>query len=161
MMAERTTLITARREAEDNLIKTVVQLSVAMIVILTGFITQSELTLSGTFYCLFLSSLVLFGLAIVAGLCEQWLSSKAYEAQQVMVEHYYTKKIAEFETPKETAWVRTAQTTALILFVAALLALTILAAIKASEKYDVEKQTNTLTSSIKAQSATTTEPRPK
>jgi hypothetical protein len=36
MMSERTTLITAKRESEDNLIKTVVQLSSAMIVLAAG-----------------------------------------------------------------------------------------------------------------------------
>ena len=57
MMAERTVLIAAQRDAQDNLIKTIIQLSSALIALMAGFITQSKLSLSASSKIVFSISL--------------------------------------------------------------------------------------------------------
>lgn len=135
MMAERTALITARRESEDNLIKTVIQLSAALLALLAGFISQAKITLSLLTLTLFACALAALAVAIIAGLWEQRFASKAYLDQQKLVEDYFQKNIAEFEEPPANKSVRRAQTTAFITFVSALLCLGIFAFVEARESY--------------------------
>lgn len=135
MMSERTTLITARREAEDNLVKTIIQLAAALLALLAGFISQSSKALG-------MPTLVLFGIAlaaliasIVAGLMEQRFSSKAYLDQQKLVEDYFQKNISEFSEPNANKNVRRAQAAAFVFFVVALILLGIFAIAEAGDNY--------------------------
>lgn len=133
MMSERTALITARREAEDNLIKTVIQVSAALLALLAGFISQAKIELSNSTLALFGTSLLGLAIAIIAGLWEQRFASQAYLMQQKLVEDYFQKKIREFAEPLANKSVRRAQTTAFVAFVAALLCLGIFAVIEARD----------------------------
>lgn len=135
MMSERTALITARREAEDNLIKTVIQLSAALLALLAGFITQAKIVLSPLTLILFGVALTSLAGAIIAGLFEHRFASRAYLEQQQLVEDYFQKKIAEFGEPTANKAVRKAQAAAFIAFVAALLCLGIFAFVHAREAY--------------------------
>ena len=120
MMSERTDLIKARREAEDNLVKTIVQLSATLIVLLAGFLTQTSVRIySGNSWMLAVVVLLLI-FSLVAGLSEHIFSSKAYLAQQILVEKFYNKEINDFSEPSANRWVRRFQVSAFIFFVGSL-----------------------------------------
>jgi hypothetical protein len=135
MMSERTSLITARRESEDNLIKTVIQLAAALLALLAGFISQAQIAVSQCALVLFGTALASLMISIVAGLCEQRFSSNAYLQQQKLVEDYFQKKISDFAEPAANDAVRKAQATAFITFVAALLCLGLFAFVEARQGY--------------------------
>ena len=119
-MSERTDLIKARREAEDNLVKTIVQLSATLIVLLAGFLTQTSVRIySGNSWMLAVVVLLLI-FSLVAGLSEHIFSSKAYLAQQILVEKFYNKEINDFSEPSANRWVRRFQVSAFIFFVGSL-----------------------------------------
>lgn len=121
MMNERSILITARRESEDNLIKNIISLSSAMIVLMAGFTTQAEIEFSSTLIILFCFSLALSLAAIVFGMLENYFSSRAYLKQQALVEQFYSKVIAEFCEPNENKYVRRSQFAAFASFLISLL----------------------------------------
>ena len=135
MMSERTELIKARREAEDNLVKTIIQLSSALVVLLAGFAVQSKVDLVGLPYWLFVLATICSAVAIAAGLAEHFYSSKAYLAQQKLVEDYFSKRISSFSEPKENAQVRKAQLAAFASFLVSLGLLGIIAISKAGVSY--------------------------
>lgn len=144
MMTERTELIKARRETEDNLIKTIIQLSSALIVLMSGFIVQSKINLSQRTLLEFSLVILFMMLSIIFGLTEQFSSSRAYLAQQILVEQYYTKKISVFREPSVNTVVRCAQAAAFFFFVLALIILGVFAVTQAGAKTDVEQQTTTI-----------------
>ena len=150
MMAERTALITARRESEDNLIKTIVQVAAALIVLMAGFVSQAKVEITGWSLILFGITLVAMIAAIVAGLTEQYFSSKAYLEQQGLVEDFYQKKIWTFGDPPSNKWVRKAQVTAFSCFIAALVSAAIFALVKAG---DVNVEVERTPTSIEAKGA--------
>lgn len=139
MMTERTALITARRESEDSLIKTIVQLAAALIALMAGFISQSKFDLSGSSKALFGTTLIAMVLSIIAGLTEHYFASKAYLEQQKLVEDFYQKRIATFADPPSNRRVKLAQLTAFLTFVAALLSLSLFAILNAGDNH-VEAQ---------------------
>jgi hypothetical protein len=141
MMAERTVLIAAQRDAQDNLIKTIIQLSSALIALMAGFSTQSKLSFSALSSSVFSISLASLGIAIVSGLTENFYSSKAYSEQQKILEDYYSKYISEFREARSNKLVRRAQLCAFTFFVIALLCLAIFGIIEAKGKSDVKKST--------------------
>ncbi|MGY4397713.1 hypothetical protein ACVWZA_002910 [Sphingomonas sp. UYAg733] len=160
MMSERTELIKARREAEDHLIKTIIQLSAALIALIAGFLAQTNILIDLNFLLLFSSVLILFILALTAGLAEQFFSSKAYQAQQIILEKYYNKEINEFSEPKANWWVRFFQLSSFSFFVLALITLACFAIIQAGKREDVRKQqsqpaSSTSTSAASSSAATT------
>ena len=135
MMSERTALITARREAEDNLVKTVIQLAAALLALLAGFVSQAKLDLSFLDVALFGIVLVALAVSIIAGLWEQRFSSQAYLEQQKLVEDYFQRRIAEFDEPSANKSVRRAQAVAFASFVAALLCLGSFAFVQVRDNY--------------------------
>ena len=160
-MAERATLITGWREAEDNLVKNVIQLSSALVALMTGFIAQTNFSLARYVFWLFSIAIILLGVSIAFGLTEQFLSSRAYLAQQKMLEQYYTKKISEFSEPLINRWVRFSQGGAFLSFALALVMIGIFAVLQAGDKTDVrQKQPTTATSSSPAAATTTTSSSP-
>lgn len=132
MMAERSVLITSRRESEDNLIKTIIQISSALIAVMAGFVAQTDFVLSGIRETLFSISIAAMGLAMIAGLSEHFFSSKAYQEQQVMLEDFYGEYINEFTEAPSNKNVRRAQVAAFIFFVLSLGALGTFAIIEAA-----------------------------
>lgn len=109
MMSERTELIKARREAEDSLVKTVIQLASALLVLLAGYAVGDDAHLSGLPYWIFCLALVSLSASVVAGLAEHRFSSQAYRAQQDLVEKFYTRQISSFDEPLANKWVKRAQ----------------------------------------------------
>ncbi len=155
MMAERTVLIAAQREAQDTLIKTIIQLSSALIALMAGFITQAKFALTDTNLFFFSAAVLSFAASIVFGLMENFFGSKAYKEQQVMLEDYYGKYIGEFAEAKWNKWVHRAQLGAFLFFVIALLSLAIFGLLEAKGKSDV-KQSTVTTSSSSSPTTTTT-----
>ncbi len=155
MMAERTVLIAAQREAQDTLIKTIIQLSSALIALMAGFITQAKFALTETNLFVFSAAVLSFAASIVFGLMENFFGSKAYKEQQVMLEDYYGKYIGEFAEAKWNKWVHRAQLGAFLFFVIALLSLAIFGLLEAKGKSDV-KQSTVTTSSPTTTTTTTT-----
>jgi MFS family permease len=135
MMSERTALITARRESEDNLIKTIIQLSAALLALLAGFISQAKIRPSALSLSLFGAALFALAIAIVTGLLEQRFSSQAYLEQQKLVEDYFQKKISTFDDPPANKLVRKAQAGAFVSFLVALICLGIFAFAEARNSY--------------------------
>lgn len=148
MMAERTVLIAAQRDAQDNLIKTVIQLSSALIALMAGFITQAKIYPTGIALVIFSASLSSLGIAIVCGLTENFFSSRAYNEQQKMLEDYYGKYIGEFVDAKSNKSVRRAQLGAFSFFVIALLCLAAFGILEAKGKSDVKRSTTPSSSAI-------------
>ena len=156
MMAERTVLIAAQREAQDTLIKTIIQLSSALIALMAGFITQAKFGLTDTNLVVFSVSVLSFAASIVFGLMENFFGSKAYKEQQIMLEDYYGKYICEFAEAKWNKWVHRAQLGAFLFFVIALLFLAIFGLLEAKGKSDVKQSTATPTAATTTTTTTTT-----
>jgi len=154
MMAERTDLIKARREAEDNLVKTVIQLSATLIALIAGFLTQTSVHVSSNFFIFLVLSVIFLVVALMSGLAEHLFSSHAYLEQQQSVEKFYTRQINSFAEPWANRWVRTCQVTSFIAFVTALIFLTIFAIKQAGE----DSHGKSLTTSSPATSAAASSP---
>ena len=156
MRDERRALITAQRESQDNFVKTIVQLSSSLVVLMAGFSTQAALKPSNLSRDLFVAALVLAVSAIILGLIEQLLTSKACKAQQVWVELYYTKRISKFDEPKQNWWINIFQIAALLCFTTALGLLSIMASIQIGANSDVGATTATATTATTATTTATT-----
>ncbi len=139
MMSERTVLITAQRESEDNLIKTIIQLSSTMIALTAGFSAQSNFDISGSSFFAAAIGIIFLVLATFFGLIEHWFASKAYAQQQKLLVDYYQKKISEFEDPKANKCVRWSQRAALISFTIAMIFVAMLAVLQFKESPNVGK----------------------
>uniref|UniRef100_UPI0018F87BD2 hypothetical protein n=1 Tax=Allosphingosinicella vermicomposti TaxID=614671 RepID=UPI0018F87BD2 len=134
MMSERTELIKARREAEDTLVKTIIQLSATLIALIAGFITQTSVQVEPRLLPVLILALILLVLSLASGLSEHIFSSKAYLAQQKLVEQFYSRKINSFDEPWENKWVRRCQVASFGLFVSALISLATFSVFQAGEK---------------------------
>ena len=134
MMSEPTHLITAKRESEDNLIKTIIQIGSALLVVIAGFSAQKDMSLSPASFWVSVAAMVLLVTAIASGLVEHLFSSRAYGQQLKSMEAYYTRVASSFDEPPANKWVIRSQKTALILFAMALIFVTIFAVIQFSEK---------------------------
>jgi hypothetical protein len=145
MMSERTTLITARRESEDNLIKAIIQLSSALVVLMAGFISNAKIPLSTLSFALFCVSILALGFSIIGGLGEQFFSSKAYQEQQILLEQFYTKEISSFSEAPSNRKVRVSQVSAFVFFVLALFSLSAFAVVQGKGKIDVSQQSPSTT----------------
>jgi hypothetical protein len=154
MMAERSVLITARRESEDNLIKTIIQISSALIAVIAGFASQSDFSLTGCQISLFIFLILSLCLAIIAGLAEQFFSSKAYQEQQKMLEDYFGKDIDNFSEAPSNKRVRSAQVSAFVFFVMSLGVLGIFAVVEVTGNSDAQQPAASATPTSAA-SATT------
>ena len=97
-IAERNKLIEGKRNAEDNFVKTVIQLSSAIALLVPGFIVAQPQNL-GEPSTLLVFGLILVFLALLAGLSEQFLSSLAYGKQIKKTDDYYLKKTSDVSPP--------------------------------------------------------------
>lgn len=159
MMSERTTLITARRESEDNLVKTIIQLSTTMIALTAGFATQSKVTFSNESLMVAVGGIFFLAVATLAGLLEHWFASKAYGQQQKFLEDYYTKKIDQFSEAHANRFVRWSQLSALISFTLAMICVSILAILQIKESSNVSRfSTNTASAASTAAASTNAAP---
>lgn len=139
MMSERTELIKARRESEDNFVKTIIQLSSALLVLLAGFSVNSKDKLNLSSETLFQFCAIATMAAIIFGLLEHHFSSKAYQRQQELLESYYSKNIKAFSEPIENFYVRLLHILQFLAFALALLLVAIFASSQVGENHDREK----------------------
>ena len=157
MMSERTALITARRESEDSLVKTIIQLAAALVALMAGFVAQSQIEIEGFAFVLFAVALGGLGVSIISGLTEHYFSSKAYDEQQKLVENFYQKVISTFGPAPSNRFVRWAQLVAFTSFVIALVSLGAFALVEAGENNAGRKiPTSTATSTSTAASTAAT-----
>ncbi|WP_156348576.1 hypothetical protein [Sphingomonas sp. Leaf23] len=131
MMSERTELIKARRDAEDTLIKTIIQLSSSLITLTAGFVSLTSVRIVP--HAIWPLSITLIGLllAVVSGLLENIFSSRAYSAQQKNLEEYFSKRIKVFEEPKENRYIRITQRVSFGMFSLSLIAIGVFGVLQA------------------------------
>ncbi|MFO6446424.1 hypothetical protein ACLBKU_04700 [Erythrobacter sp. NE805] len=146
MMAERTELNKARRESEDNFVKSIIQLSSGLLLLLAGFAVNARDKLTDASESLFGFCAFSLLISICAGLAEHHLSAKAHQRQQEIVERYYTKVIKSYSEPLENFYVRMAQLIQFLAFAAALLFLMIIAASQIGETNVRQEKQYTATS---------------
>lgn len=140
MMSERTELIKARREAEDNLIKTIIQISAALIALLAGFAAQTNAKIDEDLFKYVIISVCFLSVSLIGALSEQIFASKAYSEQQVAVEQYYQKLVSNFQDPPSNKHVRRLQKLSFSCFVIALISLGLFAALQARTKLYVRQK---------------------
>ena len=116
LISERNKLISAKREAEDGFVKTIVQLSSAIILAVPGFLAFNKVKPYAP-SPLLLVGLALIGLSLISALCEQYLSSHAYDRQIAKTDAYYTKASNDISPPTVSKFVRVALTVAFVGFV--------------------------------------------
>jgi len=121
MMAERSALITAKRSSEDDLIKSLIQLSSAALLIIPGALLTSQIKLSNISNVFLALGSLSFVMTLVAALAEQRFSSWAYDEQVKVIKEYYDRKSLITEHVKSAKWVKRASITAFILFVSGLI----------------------------------------
>lgn len=97
-IAERNKLIECKRNAEDAFVKTIIQLSSAIALLVPTFVVSQSERLSQPSIMLVVGLTFVF-LALVAGLSEQFLSSIAYGRQITKTADYYAKRIRNVSPP--------------------------------------------------------------
>jgi hypothetical protein len=117
MMAERTELIKAKREAEDGAIRTKTQISSAILAVLAGFSLQLKAAIGAWQIAVIAAVAVSLALTILFGIIEQRFASEAYQQQLSSLQRYYTKEIASYSDPPANARVRCSQKLCMIAFV--------------------------------------------
>jgi hypothetical protein len=124
MIAERNLLITAKRSAEDELVKSIVKLSSAALLLIPGFVIGSKLPLDTFWSALLMGVGIVFLLAaMMTGMLEQFLSSVAYDKQIEIITRYYDRLGKETFDPKSASRVRYAQVGTFTFFALAVLSL--------------------------------------
>jgi hypothetical protein len=123
MISERTSLLTAKRETEDELVRTIIKLSSAALLLIPGILVTSGISLPRGWSIILLSGGAAFFVAsLIAAMLEQFLSSRAYE-KQVAVSQAYFQQLSVITHDEESArQVRLAQLTAFGLFIAGVVA---------------------------------------
>jgi preprotein translocase subunit Sss1 len=117
MMAERTALITAKRETEDELVRTIIKLSSASLLLLPGLLLTAGGHASSVINGWLTAGAIAFALSLLAAMLEQFLSSKAYDRQIRISIDFYQRKSTLTSDRTFSGYVRAAQVTAFALFV--------------------------------------------
>lgn len=105
LMRERTLLISAKRESENELIRTLVKLSSAAALIVPGVIFSSDgLSIPEESKQFLFFGIIAFVMSLIFALTEQFFSSLAYNAQTRVTIKFYQKESEEIES---WAWSRT------------------------------------------------------
>lgn len=123
-ITERNRLIDGKRNAEDNFVKTVIQLSSAIALLVPSFVVAQPARLSNL-SPLLITGLVLIFFALVGGLSEQFLSSLAYGKQIEKTDDYYAKRTSDVSPPAMSKAVLVALFGTFLFFVAGVLVLSI------------------------------------
>ena len=116
-ISERNKLISAKREAEDGFVNTIIQLSTAIVLAVPGLMALNKEGLREP-TGLLISGIVLVSVALLAALCEQFLSSIAYEKQIEKTDAYYKKESSDVTAPKTSKYVKLCLALAFISFLA-------------------------------------------
>lgn len=97
-ISERNRLIEGRRSAEEQFVKTVIQLSSGIALLVPSFLTASSGATKAPSNLLILGLSAIF-LALVFGLSEQYVSSLAYAKQLKRTDEYYLRQTADVSQP--------------------------------------------------------------
>lgn len=123
-IAERNKLIEGKRNAEDNFVKTVIQLSSAIALLVPGFVMTQHAHPARPSTLLVIGLMLTF-LALIGGLSEQFLSSLAYGKQIQKTDDYYAKKSSDVSPPAMSKAVAVALFAAFSCFLGGVLVLSI------------------------------------
>lgn len=121
-IAERNKLIEGKRNAEDSFVKTVVQLSSGIALLVPGFIVSHPERHSMP-SALLIVGLSLIFLALIGGLSEQFVSSLAYGKQIEKTDDYYAKRTSDVSPPALSKAVTLALFSTFLFFVSGVLVL--------------------------------------
>ena len=99
---ERNRLISGRRETEDGYIKTVIQLSSAILLLVPGLLNTLAKTGMAGIHNATLAGLSFIALSLTTALSEQFLSSIAYKTQIKKTDSYYLMKSSDMNPPTIT-----------------------------------------------------------
>ena len=119
-LSERNTLICSKREAEDGFVKTIIQLSTAIVLAVPGLMALNRDIILKSYFLL-VAGIFLVSLALVSALCEQFLSSVAYEKQIEKTDAYYTKKSTDTSAPQASRFVKYCLLTSFVTFLTGIL----------------------------------------
>lgn len=114
-IAERNKLTSAKREAEDGFVKTIIQLSSAIVLSVLAVLSLNKAEVKEPSYYL-IGGIILVSLSLLCALSEQFLSSLAYEKQIAKTDAYYTRKSSDITPPKISHCVRAFLASAFALF---------------------------------------------
>jgi hypothetical protein len=123
-IAERNKLIEGKRSAEDSFVKTVIQLSSGIALLVPGFIVSHPERHAMPSVLLIFGLLLIF-LALIGGLSEQFMSSVAYGKQIQKTDDYYAKKTSDVSPPAMSRAVAIALFGTFLFFVGGVLVLSI------------------------------------
>jgi hypothetical protein len=116
MMAERTALITAKRETEDELVRTLIKLSSASLLLIPGLLFAKEGNTEFIVNGWLELGAIAFVLCLLCAMLEQFLSSKAYDRQIKISMDFYQKRSEKTSDEVFSACVRWTQSIAFLLF---------------------------------------------
>lgn len=121
LISERNLLVTARAERQNELVKTITQLSSGAILLIPTVLLTKDVSVprfgdAKAFYV----GLALLAGSLVLSVLEQHLSAWAYSEQEKVVIDYYLLKSERDHAVEAAAWVRWSRTGAFIAFVAGL-----------------------------------------
>ena len=123
-ISERNKLIEGKRNAEDSFVKTVIQLSSGIALLVPGFVmTQPERLAKPS--SLLIAGLILIFLALIGGLSEQFLSSLAYGKQIKKTDDYYERRTSDVSPPAMSKAVGAALFVAFMCFLGGVIVLSI------------------------------------
>jgi len=116
-MSERNLLVTAKADRENELVRTLIQLSSAGLLLIPAVVTSQEVDIPRFGQAiLFYLGLISISMALILAVVEQHLSSMAYERQMQIVFDYYTK-VSDLDHDKNwVAAVRWSRTFSLVFF---------------------------------------------
>jgi hypothetical protein len=114
-IAERNKLISAKRDAEDGFIKTIIQLSSTIVLAVPTALSVGSKTLRSPSILLDIG-ILLVAASLIFALLEQFLSSHAYDRQLAKTDAYYSKAISDVTAPVTSRLVRSAIVIAFVTF---------------------------------------------
>ena len=122
MKAECAALDAARQAREDGLIGTIIQLSSAALLVIPGLLLGSDEGVpSAGDAPLLMAGILLFLVALILAMLEQYLSGHAYRRQREIVQDYYLLESEKSHDDMFDKWVRLARNSACVTFALAVL----------------------------------------
>jgi hypothetical protein len=119
-ISERNKLISAKREAEDGFVKTIIQLSSAIVLAVPSVLALDKSNVRVPSFFL-MAGIALVGLSLVLALSEQFMSSVAYKKQIEKTDLYYTKMTSDVSPPLASKFVQFSLAATFAVFVTGIL----------------------------------------
>lgn len=122
---ERNRLISCKRETEDGYIKTVIQLSSAILLLVPSLLNNRAGTEATGISTATIVGLVFIALALTTAISEQFLSSVAYKKQMEKTDSYYSMKSDDIRPPTITKLVELAMSASFATFLTGILVISL------------------------------------